>query len=89
MVARTSAEDVRVHSYCRGEVLRSLFLKLASWFESSNERARRREIEAFLSQATNIADLEARILQLQRNEGFLPFADVRDASQSEAGAPSV
>ena len=62
-----------MHSHRRGEVLRSIFLKLASWFESSNERARRREIEAFLSQATNIADLEARILQLQCNRGFFPY----------------
>jgi len=62
-----------VRSPRRGEVLRSLFLKLVSWFEASNERARRREIEAFLSQATNVADLEARILQLQRNGGFSPY----------------
>ena len=62
-----------MHSHRRGEVLRSTFLKLVSWFESSNERARRREIEAFLSQATNIADLEARILQLQRDRGFSPY----------------
>ena len=54
-------------------MLRSIFLKLASWFESSNERARRRQIEAFLSRATNIADLEARILQLQTNRGFSPY----------------
>ena len=61
-----------MHSHRHGDVLRSIFLKLASWFEFSNERARRGEIEAFLSQATNIADLEARILQLQRNRGFSP-----------------
>ena len=69
---RTSVEDVRVHSHRRAEVLQSIILKLASWFDSSNERARRREIEAFLSRATNIADLEARILQLQRESGFSP-----------------
>lgn len=72
-----------------GEVPGSLLLKLASWFDSSNERARRREIEALLSQATNVADLEARILQLQRNESLLPFSEVRDVSQSETGVPSV
>ncbi len=65
--------DLRVPSHHRGDVLRSILLKLAGWFESSNERARRREIEAFLSQATNIVDLEARILQLQRNSGFSPY----------------
>ena len=78
-----------MHSRRRGVVLGSLFLKLASWFDSSNERARRREIEALLSQAMNIADLEGRILQLQRNESLLPLADVRDASQSETGVPFV
>ena len=78
-----------MHSRRRGVVLGSLFLKLASWFDSSNDRARRREIEALLSQATNLADLEARILQLQRNESLLPFADVRDASQNKTDVPSV
>jgi hypothetical protein len=62
-----------MHSPRRGEVLRSLFLKLARWFEAGNERARRREIENLLSQATNIADLEARILQLQSTGGFSPY----------------
>ena len=57
----------------RGAVVRSLVLKLASWFDSSIERARRREIEAFVSQATNVADLEARILELQSNERLSPF----------------
>ena len=78
-----------MHSRRRGVVLGSLFLKLASWFDSSNDRARRREIEALLSQATNVADLEARILQLQRNESLLPFAEVRDASQNKTDVPSV
>jgi hypothetical protein len=51
----------------RGEALRALFPKLASWFEASVERARRREIEAYLSRSTDIADLERRILRLQRD----------------------
>ena len=62
-----------MRTHRRGDGLRSIFLKLWSWFESSNERARRREIEAFLSQATNIADLEGRILQLQSYRGFSPY----------------
>jgi hypothetical protein len=51
----------------RGEALRALFPKLASWFEAGVERARRREIEAYLSRSTDIADLERRILRLQRD----------------------
>ena len=89
MVARTSAEVVRVHSRHRGVVLGAIVLKVVRWFDSSNERARRCEIEGFLSQATNVADLEARILQLQRDERLLPFADVGDISQSGSDVPSV
>jgi hypothetical protein len=51
----------------RGEALRALFPKLASWFEAGVERARRREIEAYLSRSTDIADLERRIFRLQRD----------------------
>jgi len=53
-------------------VLGSLLLKLARWFDASIERARRREIDAFLSRVTNVADLETRILQSQRNETSFP-----------------
>lgn len=52
----------------RSAVLRGFFPKLASWFENAMDRARRNEIEAYLSHATDIADLEERIRQLQRRE---------------------
>lgn len=54
----------------RAEALRSFFPKLFSWFEDTFEGQRRREVEAFLSQATDIADLEHRIKQLQRQQFF-------------------
>ncbi len=50
----------------RGEVLRGFFPKLASWFESSGEAARRREIEDYLSKAQDLCDLEQRIRRLER-----------------------
>jgi hypothetical protein len=52
----------------RAAALRAFFPKLASWFESAMDRARRSEIEAYLSHATDIADLEERIRQLQRRD---------------------
>lgn len=67
---RTRADSRRESSYAlaqrRGEVLRGLFPKLASWLESAAERARRNEIEHYLSQATDLADLERRIHRLER-----------------------
>jgi hypothetical protein len=66
----TRADNRRESSYAlaqrRGEVLRGLFPKLASWLESAAQRARRNEIEQYLSQATDIADLERRIRRLER-----------------------
>jgi hypothetical protein len=52
----------------RAAALRGLFPKLASWFEDAMDRARRNEIEAYLSHATDIADLEERMRQLQRRD---------------------
>lgn len=56
----------------RAEVLRGFFPKLASWFETSIERERRREVEAYLSHATDVEDLERRLQQLlrQQNSSF-------------------
>jgi hypothetical protein len=50
----------------RGEVLRGFFPKLASWFENSEEAARRREIEDYLSKAQDLFDLELRVRRLER-----------------------
>jgi len=54
----------------RAAALRSFFPKLASWLESAMDRARRNEIEAYLAHATDIADLEERMRQLQRRAVF-------------------
>lgn len=66
----TSHSDPGALPRRRGEALRGFFPKLANWFETRTERARRREVEAFLSQATDIADLEQRILRVQRGAHF-------------------
>ena len=66
----TSNNDPGALSRRRGEALRGFYPKLANWFETRTERARRREVEAFLSQATDIADLEQRILRIQRGTHF-------------------
>jgi hypothetical protein len=62
----TSNNDPGALSRRRGEALRGFYPKLANWLETRTEQARRREVEAFLSQATDIADLEQRILRVQR-----------------------
>lgn len=56
----------------RGEVLRGLFPKLASWLESSAQAAHRREIEDYLAKAQNVFDLEERIRRLERRSD-LPY----------------
>jgi hypothetical protein len=72
IVSRTS-DGSAILSKRRSEALRALFPKLASWFETSNERARRQEIEAFLYQAKDISDLEWRICWLQRRCPISPI----------------
>jgi hypothetical protein len=78
IVSRTS-DGSAILSKRRSEALRALFPKLASWFETSNERARRQEIEAFLYQAKDISDLERRILWLQRDALFSHYCWPPDA----------
>ncbi len=70
----TSHNDPGALPRRRGEALRGFFPKLANWFETRTERARRREVEAFLSQATDIADLEQRILRIQRGARFSRYS---------------
>jgi len=78
MVSRAGDGSV-ILSQHRSEALRALFPKLASWFETSNEQARRQEIEAFLCQAKDISDLERRILWLQRDALFSHYCWPPDA----------
>lgn len=54
----------------RGEVLRGLFPKITSWFEDAMDRANRREVEAYLSKATDLADLEDRMRRLQNRDAL-------------------
>jgi hypothetical protein len=44
----------------------SLVKQLIAWLERNAHAAREREIERYLSQATDAADLENRIRQLER-----------------------
>jgi hypothetical protein len=57
----------------RGEILRGLFPKLTSWLETTAERARRRDVEDYLSQAADVCDLEERIRRLERRAGQSAF----------------
>jgi hypothetical protein len=50
----------------RAAALRNFFPKIATWFETAIDRAQRREVEAFLAHATDIADLEQRIREVER-----------------------
>ena len=51
----------------RSEALRSFFPKLSVWLNNRIHFARMREIESYLSQATDLADLEHRIAKIERS----------------------
>lgn len=53
----------------RAEAMRRFFPKLASWFADQFDNARMRDVERYLSQATDLCDLEQRIRRLERNIG--------------------
>ena len=50
----------------RSEAMRGFFPKLAAWYERRSYEAEMREVDRYLSQATNIFDLEQRIRHLER-----------------------
>lgn len=50
----------------RSEALRSFFPLLAVWFSNHIDFSRMREIEKYLAQATDLADLEIRIAKIER-----------------------
>jgi len=56
----------------RAELVADLFSRLFRWIERSLWRARQRDVEHYLSQATDAADLERRMRALER----LPRSDV-------------
>jgi CRP-like cAMP-binding protein len=53
----------------RAEAMRRFFPKLASWFADQFDNARMRAVERYLSQATDLCDLEQRIRRLERDMG--------------------
>lgn len=54
----------------RAEALRSMFPKLSSWFGSRRDALYIGEINTYLSQASNVTDLELRIRKLEQQRHF-------------------
>ena len=54
----------------RAQALRSLFPKLSSWFGSRRDALYIGEINEYLSQASNVTDLEQRIRVIERQRHF-------------------
>ncbi|GAB4472088.1 MAG: hypothetical protein OHK0044_15610 [Burkholderiaceae bacterium] len=50
----------------RAEAMRAFFPKLFSWFADQFDDARMREVERYLSQASDLCDLEQRIRRVER-----------------------
>jgi hypothetical protein len=50
----------------RAEALRAFFPKLSSWLHNRAHFARMREVERYLAEATDLAELEHRIAQIER-----------------------
>ncbi len=54
----------------RAQALRSLFPKLSSWFGSRRDALYIGEINEYLSQASNVTDLEQRIRLIEQQRHF-------------------
>ncbi|HVE89781.1 MAG TPA: hypothetical protein VNA44_08775 [Burkholderiaceae bacterium] len=54
----------------RAQALRSLFPKLSSWFGSRRDALLIGEINEYLSQASNVTDLEQRIRLIEQQRHF-------------------
>ncbi len=52
----------------QGEAIADVIARVMAWFDRKLHRARQREMEAFLAQSTDHADLERRIRQLTYGE---------------------
>ena len=50
----------------RSQALRNFFPLLAVWFSNRIHFSRMREVEKYLAQATDLADLEIRIAKIER-----------------------
>jgi len=66
-VARPAAVSREV-SERRSEAMRGLFPKLASWYEQRMHLADMREVDRYLSQSTDLVDLERRIHEIERRD---------------------
>lgn len=53
----------------RAEAMRGFFPKLASWIDQRGFAAEMTEVNRYLSQATDICDLERRIRDVERRSG--------------------
>ena len=53
----------------RGEALRAFFPKLSIWLNHPIEFARMRDVERYLAEATDLAELERRIARIARDAG--------------------
>ena len=53
----------------RAEAMRGFFPKLASWYEKRMYLAEMREVDRYLSQSTDLVDLERRIRDVERRDG--------------------
>jgi hypothetical protein len=62
----TSPEATREVATRRSEALRGFFPKLSVWISNRIHFSRMREVESYLSQATDLADLEHRIAKIER-----------------------
>jgi hypothetical protein len=50
----------------RAEVMRGFFPKLASWYEHRSYMVQMRDVDRYLSQSTDLADLERRVRDIER-----------------------
>lgn len=64
--AAPSATPAMTIAERKGEALRRFFPKIGAWLADWAYFARMREVEHYLSQATDAVDLEARIRRLER-----------------------
>ena len=53
----------------RAEAMRGFFPKLASWYEQRMYLAEMRDVDRFLSQSSDLVDLERRIREIERRDG--------------------
>jgi hypothetical protein len=59
----------RAVSERRAEAMRGFFPKLSAWMARRSDLAEMREVDRYLSQATNIFELEQRIREIERRGG--------------------